>query len=521
MGRADAAPRRALVVATALTLAVDAPLLASNTIFGGDDWAWVWTYHAHGAARIFRLLLDASHPGFAPIIALTFWLGGAIPGRAAHAIAVLCHLCSAWGLWRIFDVGRDYAWLAVTIAIAYLLGPFLGDLTPSLVHVVYDVFILAYLCSIWLSGRTGNLALGAAVIACIIGLSIETLAVLELIRWWHLYYRGYRGKALAQRALPFLALVAALFVSRITWLVPKGIFAGYNAIEDPGAHNVAHLFIANLFFFADIRQPLALAVDLLRYDSVLIAGALLVAATALVLALPRRDDRPPRGQLGALALLGIAVFFTGMAPYIAIGREASRVDVQSRFAVVSQFGALILIALVITLLRPVALRIIAISAFLLLFAANQLQLDKWLIYEGQVVGDTRQQIGAYLTGKSPKVLLVDFDPPAKSFLYLKRACLSSYDINVGLEMAGQRNGSFVYDRACGPAVYHDPAGCLITGYDPAGPCPVDERTATFAIDPTIADFTKLRLIDVLRGAAGGPALASGTFTPTAAPPPQR
>jgi hypothetical protein len=516
--QSDAAGRRALVAATVLALAVDLPLIASNTIFGGDDWAWVWTYHAHGVARIFHLLLDASHPGFAPVIVLTFWLGGEVPGRAAHAIAVLSHLGSTWILWRIFDVSRDYAWFAAAIAIAYSVGPFLGDLSASLVHDLYDVFVLAYLCSIWQSGRPGTLAFAAAIITCVIGLSIETLAVLELVRWWHLYHRGYRGKTLVLRGLPYVGLIIILFLSRVTWLVPKGIFAGYNAIEYPGLRGLFHLFVNNLSFFTDIRQPLDLAVDLFRYDSVFVLGALLLGIAALVLTLPRHTDRLSRGQIGTLAFLGIAVLFAGMAPYIAIGREATRIDTQSRLAVASQFGALILIALIISLLRPLALRVAAIAAFVLLFAANQLQLDKWLIYEGQVVGDVRRQIAAYLAGKPPEVLLIDFDPPAKSFLYLQRACLSSYDTNVGLEIAGQRNGSFVYDRACGAAVYHDPAGCLITGYDPGGPCPADKRTATFAIDPTIADFTKLRLIDVLRGAVGGPALATGTFTPTASPP---
>jgi hypothetical protein len=507
----ESGARWSLAITTALTLVVNLPLIASNTIFGGDDWAWVWTYRAHGAGAVFRHLLDAAHPGFAPVLDVFFWLGGEIPGRAAHAVAITCHLCSGLILWRIFNVGRSYTVFATTISLAYLVSPFLGGLRGSMAHDTYDVFILAYFFSILLSSKPGIPAQVIAVIGCIIGLSIETLAVLEFIRWWHLYHSGWRGKPLAYRVLPYLLLIAILYISRATWLIPKGVFAGYNALLEPSAFEYIRLTFVNLWFFADIRKPLALFVDLARHDNPWIVVGLILAAAGSSAPLWRTKSELSRDHFLTLGLLGFAVLFVGMAPYVAIGREASLVDVSSRFAVASQFGAFILGAATISALRPAALRSVTLAAILLLFTANQIQLDKWLIYEGRIVGDFRRQVGAYLVGQDPQVLLVDFHPPTMSFLYLGRACLSSYDTNVSLELAAERNGSFVYDRACGEQVYADPAGCLITGYETPGPCPSIRRSAEFTLDPRFGDFTRLRLFDLVFTGDGERALPSGTF----------
>jgi hypothetical protein len=142
--------------------------------------------------------------------------------------------------------------------------------------------------------------------------------------------------------------------------------------------------------------------------------------------------------------------------------------------------------------------VLVLASVVFVFMANQLQLGKWLLYEAPIVANFRAQVGAYLAHADDQVLLVDFVPPATDFLFNRRVCLSSYDTNVSLELAGLRRHSFVFDRACGKSIYANSAGCLLTGYDPAGPCPAEHRTATFRLNSGLVPFTRFGIAEVLR-----------------------
>jgi hypothetical protein len=69
---------------------------------------------------------------------------------------------------------------------------------------------------------------------------------------------------------------------------------------------------------------------------------------------------------------------------------------------------------------------------------------------------------------------------------------------VGLELDGSRHGSFVYDRVCGPKIDADLTSCIVVGYDPPGPCPAARREAEFTLNPGMSDFTRFRLVDLLK-----------------------
>jgi hypothetical protein len=509
--------RRGVVVAIVLVAAINLPLIASNTIFGGDDWAWVSVYHTQGVSAILRHMIDAGHPGYGPLLDLFLFFGGPNVGRVAHGFAVGFHLGSGWLLWRIFRDARVSASFSSTLSILYLLAPYLADLHASWAHGLYDLVIFFYLSSLRLSLHHGYRWIAAALVAMLIGLTIETLLVLEPLRWWLLYHTRRDVRSVIRTSVPFLLLAGFLVVVRATLLVPQDVYSGYNAFVRPSFHEYLRLTIVNLWFFADIRQPLAFAAGLARFDnpaifSVLSLGACLIAATAY-----RQRLEFSRRDLATLAIVAVIAIGGGMLPYIGIGREASRTDVSARFAVAAQFGVLLLGAIALQVLRPAGLRMAALAAIVLLFTADQFQLNKWLIYEGQVVGDFRRQVGAYLAQTNDQVLLIDFRPPAKDFLYLHRACLSSYDTNVGLERDGKRKGSFVYDRVCGPSVYADPMGCFLTGYDAPGTCPTERHDGTFLLKPDMTDFTRFRMIDLLRFTFWGPPLDAGTFQLTEGP----
>lgn len=500
--------KRCVIAALALAFAVNLPLMSSSTIFGSDDWAWVWVYRSQGAEAILHYMWDAAHPGYGIFYDLLFALSHHHAGQAAHIVGIGFHLAAGWLLWCIFRDARFTPSVAACLAILYVAAPFLADLHASLAHSLYDPTIFLYLLSIWLSLRRGIFALVAALAAMVGGLTIETLVVLEPIRWWVLYHhRGAVAPAI-RRALPFAVLALCAAAIRVFWLKPEGIYQGYNAFLEPNLANYLRLAKLHLDFFLDVQRPIAFAGSLVLHDNplwalVVAGGAYLASATAW------RNRTANNTELAGLLVVGAIVLVCGMAPYIAIDRVPTRIDVSSRFAVASQFGALLLLVAGIHLLRFAPARALAMAGLVFVFMANQLQLGKWLLFEGQAVADFRQQVGAYLAHSDPQVLVVDFTPPARDFLYVDRVCLSSYDTNVSLELAGLRHHSFVFDRACGSRIYHNPAGCFITGYDPPGPCPAERRTAEFSLLTPRMPFTHINLAKLLAASLGGPPVVTG------------
>jgi hypothetical protein len=109
------------------------------------------------------------------------------------------------------------------------------------------------------------------------------------------------------------------------------------------------------------------------------------------------------------------------------------------------------------------------------------------------------------------VLIVQFRPGSQEFLFRDRVCVSSYDNNVGLELTGQRHGSFVYDHDCGRLHYSDPNGCRFDGFHQQ-PCPPVYRVGEFRLNPGAERFELFRLFDLARRALWGPPLEAGQLT---------
>ena len=489
--------RSCVFAALILAVAVNLPLLVSNTIFGGDDWAWVWVYRSQGVGAIPRYMWQAAHPGYGVFLDLCFLLGGNRAGQVGHFFAVSSLLACGWMIWRIFRDARFSPSVAATFAVLYLSSPFLADLHGSLAHSFYEPVTFFYLLSIWLSLRRGTVAIAGALVAMIIGLTIETLIALEPLRWWLLYRERSNWRETAGAIAPFAALALAAVAVRVMWLTPEGIYRGYNDIAAPDGHDFARLAKQSARYFLDVREPVRFAGDLWRYDNPLLGIVLLVGAFFAGRA-AWRNGTTNSSELKGLLIVGVIVLVLGTIPYITIDRFPSRFDVNSRYAVASQFGALLLAVGALQLVRFAPVRALVLASVVFVFMANQLQLGKWLLYEAPIVADFRAQVGAYLAHADDQVLLVDFVPPATDFLFNRRVCLSSYDTNVSLELAGLRRHSFVFDRACGKSIYANSAGCLLTGYDPAGPCPAEHRTATFRLNSGLVPFTRFGIAEVLR-----------------------
>jgi hypothetical protein len=501
--------RACVLIALGLMLVVNIPMLAIGTVFGGDDWAWLWVYRVQGSAAMHQYLWEVVHPGFAPVFDIVFGLDGDNSGRIARIVAIVFHLANGWLVWLIFRDGRSAPAFAAIVAVLYLAAPFNAGLHGSPAHVAYDVFIFFYLFSIWISARQGLLALAIAVVAMLMALSIETLIALEPIRWWLLYRRNGNVWAVLRRVWPFLVIILAFAIVRVTLLAPTGHYEGYNALKKLNASEYVIVLFQHLQFFANLIEPVRLAVVLVRYDSLWLAVLLAAGAGAIALFLRQATREPSDRDLTIFFVLGAVVLGAGMLPYIAIGRVLSRVDFDARYAVGSQFGALILIAVAIYLLRFKMMRIAAVAGLVFVFAGVQLQLTKWMLYEQLIVADFHRQLAPYLARSAPQILVVTFTPATNEFVSLGRSCLSSYENNAALDLAGKRNGSMVYDKGCGvepPAASGD---CRILAFDHARPCPTVRKTAEFQLHPGMDRFVRFRLADLAYRALSGLSLDAG------------
>src|SRR5262249_42480354 len=241
--------------------------LAAPPLLGSDDWAFAWVYRNEGAAYVQKYMTHAAHPGYAPLEILFFWLGGESAARVARAVAILFHLLNGWLLWRIFRNGSGNPSFAASLAVLYLVAPFLGGLDFIFTAAEYDVFIFFYLFSIWVCSSTNVLVITLAVICALMGLALETLAALEPIRWWLLYRQLRDVRAVAWRAAPFALVILLAAVLRLVWIHPAGVYFEYNAIQQIDLGEYLHAFYRHLSFFLAAIDSVENLTALARYDS--------------------------------------------------------------------------------------------------------------------------------------------------------------------------------------------------------------------------------------------------------------
>lgn len=490
----------------ALTLAVNVPMFICNTVFG-DDWAWVWVHHWQGADAIQRYMTMVAHPGFGPLINLPFWIGGDAPGRAARTMAVIFHLANGWMLWWVLREGKGHAIFGSSVAILYLVSPFLNGNRATLSHAEYDVFIFFYLASIRISGARGIGATIAAIPCQVIGLSIETLAPLEIVRWWFLWQRGEQPKAIAWRGAPYVGIILVLLIARLTFFVPRGYATGHNAVAPLAIGILLHGIVTHLHYYVLAMEPLKFVPKLFGHENVAIVALLALASAGVGFAAYRIPAAalPPR-RLLALFVLGGGVLFAGMAPYVAAGRPPVWTGFYARLAVMSQFGVFILGAAVLTALPGRAARGVAIALAVFLFSAMELQFGKWMLYDELVVENLQTNLASEFAHHDPELLFIHFKPRSDKILFVGR-CLANYDVNVALNITGRDHGSFAYDADCQAAEYTAEGRCGATGFTQT-PCP-PKWDADFRLRPGMQPFTRFRIADLARRVIDGTPLDAG------------
>src|SRR5258708_33503900 len=498
----------AVAIALTMTLAVSIPMFLFSTVFG-DDWAWVWVYHWQGAAGIQDYMWRVAHPGFGPVYNLAFWLGGDEPGRAARAFAVAFLLGSGLLLWRIFYEGRSPPIFAVSVAALYLTSPYLGGLRDTLDHSGYDAYVFFSLLSILLSARRGVFIFIGAILAHAIGMLLESLAAVEVVRWWYLYQQGYGPRALVRRAIPFILVVVAFGISRATWMAPYGdYYAGHNALELSSVSEFAHQIYLHLQYFFSALEPLRYVPSLFVHDNLLIGGVIVLFAAGLAAACMNVTPRGSYRGLAVLAILGVVTLGLGMLPYVAIARPPYWWIFYSRLAVASQFGVFILGAVFISALPWRALRAVTLAAAVLVFSAMHLQLGRWMLYDHLVVSDFQSQLARYFASNPCQLLFIHFQPQTADVLFVKR-CLANYDVNVALDVSGRRNDGLAYDKDCAADIVTEDGKCGVTAFERI-PCP-PKRNAEFRLHPGMEAFTRLHLVGLGRRTLSGSGRDSGTL----------
>lgn len=509
---ADENAKRCVIVAAVLTFLISIPLFALHTGYG-DDWAWIWVHHWQGAAGIRHFMWEVAHPGFGPALNLFFWLAGDAAGSVARATAILLHIVNGWLLWSIFGIRRELRCFAATVAVLYLMDPYLGDLRATLSHAAtYDAFIFFYLLSIRLSIKPGAAGIIVALACQLIGLSIETLAALEAIRWWTFYETGNRKWSLVARAAPFIVIVLALFLSRLTWLVPFGVYANHNSMKHFDINAYLRHAGADITFFFTALEPARFVLSLLARDNVVIGGVLALGTALIAVARYGADSILETRCSLRLAGLGFMLLCLGILPYAVVERDPSWTGFYSRFEVAAQFGTFIFAGLLVDSLRARTLRSIAFGCAVFVFAGMQLQFGKWALYDQAVFDDFERQAAIEFAHHDPELLLVRFEPESDQVFYLDR-CLANYDLNVLPDIIGARHGSFAYDAGCDAAIDTANGKCGVTGFDEA-PCP-PVTEATFKIDPDNDDFRRFRLWSLIDGSLNGRTDHFGTLSVTA------
>src|SRR5262249_40028234 len=157
--------------------------------------------------------------------------------------------------------------------------------------------------------------------------------------------------------------------------------------------NIAHWgsrILRTLAFFWDARWlPTTIFA---AHESVFVIALFALASFVVGGTFTRLDGAPARRQATELALTGLAVFVLGSLPYLAIGQVPAPRHFASRFAVASQFGALIGLALLIVAVHGPALRAAVLTVVVFVFAVQQFQMGKWMLYEEQVLRSFREDM---------------------------------------------------------------------------------------------------------------------------------
>lgn len=316
------------------------PLLVNRGLYW-DDWTLVGLSPHELTAAFAELGLPWLGPVYAVLMATP------LPGLFGHAIIFGAYLASTLLFHAILCATPGLRRMDALVAAATFAVLPVNYARVALIDLTYALSLSAFLAATWLLvrfvERGGVVARAVALMLFMYSFTTASLLVLYVVP-----LLGYAAVVkrttemslarIAFRHADFLVLPFAYWALRSAFLVPRGLYEGYNTLSLAGIVNVPRLMLdvpAQV-----IVEPLVRAAD--AAGLVGLAGG--VALGGWLLWRARADQEHDGVPTLALALAGVFVLGLGVFAYLAVGRVPTLEDWSSRHQLLVPLGVGLLAA---------------------------------------------------------------------------------------------------------------------------------------------------------------------------------
>jgi hypothetical protein len=501
-------------IAGAVAVLASAPALFARGLIA-DDWSGYYVFWTEGPSGFARWMIEVAHAGYSIPMLSFFYLWEDKPNVIARIVGLGCHCLCGLLLYRILAQSPRSRCIAAVTTALFLVTPFYA--VRLTLNAAYDFFLLFYLLSYLLMDSPSRPLRWLAPISLLLSLSLETLIALEPLRLVFAYHAGERWTKPLARLMPFWVVVAIVIVLRLTILEKSGHYAGqYAPVHDIGIALAAlssHLDAFPRALSYACTQGLAFLGRLPSTMLVLVAVALsgMFGASALRTSWLLKSPSSVANTV-LLTGLGVAIAVIGALPYALVGVYGDITRVETRLLFPSQFGALVLLAVVIQCLPLGRLRAAITGGAIAMFGLSMAHDAKWLLFDGLVTSDLQRQTrAALLSDPGPKV--VELKIQASAPLFFRSRCLGANDMNAAQDILRDRSRprSFIYSDNCGDFTNLDivPRERCPISYLDGYPCPARREIWLYNPAPGIAPLDDIGIFDLISAVVSPSSSADG------------
>ena len=357
--------------------------------FYWDDWPWVWSLHINGAQGMFKI--DEYHR---PLTGIVLYLGGLFAGESPAlwqvytlALRLLGAAALAWMLNILWQNKRQRIAWVVTL---FLIYPGFNQQFVAVNNSRHIFPLVTFFLSLGFTLKSLQAEKNRprhAVIALLLSLTTmltsEYFYGLELIRpvlIWLLVRRkekDLRASLLSalKAWLPYALLIVAVFGWRYSISTQRNYsITIFERLDKQLIANAAQdLWIATIgawgsIFNWDILADYSGRIHLL-YWAVVIATA---SGTLIYFGLIQQDDAENNSRI-EIWILGVSALAVSLIPFWVTGLDPKLGFPEDRLLLPAALGASLLLAALIDLLKPHALKLILLAGFVGLAAGSQNQ----------------------------------------------------------------------------------------------------------------------------------------------------
>jgi hypothetical protein len=327
----------------ALVYAVAWGALLVNRGLYWDDWTLVGL----SADQLTAAFAELGLPWLGPVYAVL--MATPLPGLFGHAIIFAAYLTSTLLFHSILCAIPGVRRMDALVAAATFAVLPVNYARVALIDLTYALSLAAFLAATWLLVRfVAHGSVVARVGALVLFLysfttaSLLVLYVVPLLAYAAVVKRttGMSLARIAFRHADFLVLPVAFWALRSVFLVPRGLYEGYNTLSLAGIVNVPRLMLD--IPGQVIVDPLVRAAD----AAGLVGLAAGIALGGWLLWRARADEERDGVPTLALALAGVVVLGLGVFAYLAVGRIPTLEDWSSRHQLLVPLGVGLLAAAV-------------------------------------------------------------------------------------------------------------------------------------------------------------------------------